>query len=68
VGEQNTSSTRPTFAKAYTMYDLAVNWNANRSLTFRAGVRNLTNVSTLEDGNGYDGGSRTYFVGFTGRF
>jgi len=68
VGRQNTSSTRPTFAKAYTMYDLAVNWNANRTLTFRAGVRNFTNVSTLEDGSGYDGGSRVYFVGFTGRF
>jgi len=68
VGKQNTHSTRPTFARAYTMYDLALNWNASRSLTFRAGVRNLTNVSTLEDGNGYDGGSRTYFVGFTGRF
>jgi len=68
VGRQNTSSTNPTFASAYTMYDLAVNWNASRRLTFRAGVRNLTNVSTLEDGNGYDGGSRVYFVGFTGRF
>jgi len=68
VGRQNTDSTSPIFARAYTMYDLAVNWNANRSLSFRAGVRNLSDVSTLEDGNGYDGGSRVYFVGFTGRF
>jgi len=68
VGKQSTSAKKPTFAKAYTMYDLAVNWHATRHLTFRAGVRNLTDVSTLEDGNNYDGGSRTFFVGMSGTF
>jgi len=68
TGRQNTDSAKPTFAKAYTMYDLSANWSANPHLTLRAGVRNLTDVSTLEDGSGYDGGSRMYFVGVTGKF
>jgi len=56
------------FAKADTGYDLAVNWTVHRNITLRAGNGNLTDISTLEEGNGYDGGSRAYFVGMTGRF
>ncbi|MDZ5777224.1 hypothetical protein U4I94_22660, partial [Stenotrophomonas maltophilia] len=36
--------------------------------TLRVGVLNLGDVSTLEEGNNYDGGARTLFVGATARF
>ncbi|MEN4903597.1 TonB-dependent receptor [Luteimonas sp. TWI1437] len=68
VGEQLISATSPTFAKAYTTWDLVGGFDVNAHLTLRAGVRNVTDVSTLEDGSNYDGGGRTWFVGATARF
>ena len=68
IGEQLVEASSATFAKAYTTWDLAAGYDVNRHLTLRAGVRNLTDTSTLEEGNNYDGGARTWFVGLTGRF
>ena len=48
--------------------DLVTGFDVNDHLTLRAGVRNLADKSTLEEGNNYDGGARTFFVGLTGRF
>ncbi|WP_367346065.1 TonB-dependent receptor [Stenotrophomonas bentonitica] len=68
VGEQLVSSTSPTFAKAYTTWDLVTGFDVNENLTLRAGVLNAGDVSTIDDGNSYDTGSRTFFVGATARF
>ena len=68
IGKQLVSSTSATFAKAYTTWDLVTGYDVNEHLTLRAGVRNLGDVSTLEEGNNYDGGARTFFVGATARF
>lgn len=73
VGEQLTAvaaggRSGPTFAEAYTTYDVAARYDVNAHLTLRAGVRNLTDESTLEGGNNYDNGSRLYFAGLTARF
>ncbi|WP_024890942.1 TonB-dependent receptor domain-containing protein [Luteimonas huabeiensis] len=68
VATEAGSRSGPTFAKAYTTWDLATGFDVNRHLTLRAGVRNLTDESTLEEGNNYDGGARTYFVGLTARY
>jgi outer membrane receptor for ferrienterochelin and colicins len=68
VGEQLISATSPTFAKAYTTWDLVSGFDVNAHLTLRAGVRNFTDESTLEDGSNYDAGGRTWFVGATARF
>ncbi len=73
VGEQITAvalggRSGPTFADAYTTYDISTRYDVNSNLTLRAGVRNLTDESTLEGGNNYDNGSRIYFVGLTTRF
>ncbi|WP_262071452.1 TonB-dependent receptor [Stenotrophomonas sp. Marseille-Q5258] len=68
IGKQLVSSTSPTFAKAYTTWDLVTGYDVNESLTLRAGVLNLGDVSTVDEGNNYDGGARTFFVGATARF
>lgn len=72
VGKQSVPSEIPrgglTFAKAYTTFDLTTHYDVNQNLTLRAGVINLTNKSTLDSGNNYDSGNRTYFVGLTSRF
>jgi outer membrane receptor for ferrienterochelin and colicins len=68
IGEQLVSSTSATFAKAYTTWDLVTGYDVNEHLTVRAGVLNLGDVSTIEEGNNYDGGARTFFVGATARF
>ncbi|KLJ01154.1 TonB-dependent receptor [Luteimonas sp. FCS-9] len=68
IGEQLVAASSNTFAKAYTTWDLATGYDVNRHLTLRAGVRNLGDTSTLEEGNNYDGGARTWFVGATARF
>jgi len=68
VGEQLVSASSSTFAKAYTTWDLVTGYDVNEHLTVRAGVRNLGDVSTIDEGNNYDGGARTFFVGLTGRF
>lgn len=68
IGEQLVSSTSATFAKAYTTWDLVTGYDVNAHLTVRAGVLNLGDVSTIEEGNNYDGGARTFFVGATARF
>ncbi|MCD9005318.1 TonB-dependent receptor [Luteimonas sp. XNQY3] len=68
VGEQLISATSQTFAGAYTTWDLVTGFDVNDHLTLRAGVRNIGDTSTLEEGNNYDGGARTFFVGVTGRF
>jgi len=68
VGEQLVSSSTATFAKAYTTWDVVTGFDVNEHLTLRAGVRNVGDVSTLEEGNNYDGGARTFFVGATARF
>ncbi len=68
IGKQLVSSSRPTFAKAYTTVDLVTALDVNENLTLRVGVLNLGDVSTLEEGNNYDGGARTLFVGATARF
>ncbi|HCR34308.1 MAG TPA: hypothetical protein DIV57_13175, partial [Stenotrophomonas sp.] len=52
----------------YTTVDLVTAYDVNENLTLRAGVLNLDDTSTLEDGNDYDGGARTFFVGLTARF
>ena len=43
-------------------------FNVNENLTLRAGVLNAGDVSTIDEGNNYDGGARTFFVGGTARF
>lgn len=68
IGKQLVSSTSATFAKAYTTVDLVTGYDVNENLTLRAGVQNLGDVSTIEEGNSYDGGARTFFVGLTARF
>jgi len=68
IGEQLISATSQTFAGAYTTVDLVTGFDVNEHLTLRAGVRNLGDTSTLEEGNNYDGGARTFFVGATARF
>ena len=68
IGKQLVASSSSTFAKAYTTVDLVTGYDVNENLTLRAGVLNLDDVSTLEDGNDYDGGARTFFVGLTARF
>lgn len=68
IGKQLVSSTYMTFAKAYTTLDLVTDLDLGKSLTLRAGVRNLGDVSTLEEGNNYDGGARVFFVGASVRF
>ncbi|AWH54929.1 TonB-dependent receptor [Stenotrophomonas sp. ESTM1D_MKCIP4_1] len=68
IGEQLVSATSATFAKAYTTVDLVTGLDVSENLTLRAGVLNLGDVSTIEEGNNYDGGARTYFVGLTARF
>ncbi|MBK0055147.1 TonB-dependent receptor [Stenotrophomonas sp. S39] len=68
IGKQLVSSTSATFAKAYTTVDLVTGYDVNENLTLRAGVQNLGDVSTIEEGNNYDGGARTFFVGLTARF
>ncbi len=68
IGEQLVSSTSSTFAKAYTTWDLVTGFNVNENLTLRAGVLNAGDVSTIDEGNNYDGGARTFFVGATARF
>lgn len=68
IGKQLVSSSSAIFAKAYTTVDLVTGYDVNENLTLRAGVLNLDDTSTLEDGNDYDGGSRTFFVGLTARF
>lgn len=73
VGRQLTavaagSRSGPTFARAYTTYDVSTRYEVNSNLTLRAGVLNLRDTATLEEGNNYDGGARTYFVGLTARF
>lgn len=68
IGEQLVSTSSSTFAKAYTTWDLVAGFDVNQSLTLRAGVLNLGDVSTIEEGNDYDGGARTFFVGATARF
>lgn len=62
------SRSGPTFAKAYTTYDLSAGYDVNEHLTLRGGVLNLRDTATLEEGNNYDGGARTWFVGLTTRF
>lgn len=68
IGKQLVSSTSPTFAKAYTTWDLVTGFDVNEHLTLRAGVLNVGDVSTVDEGNNYDGGARTFFVGATARF
>ncbi|MGH8089235.1 MAG: TonB-dependent receptor domain-containing protein, partial [Stenotrophomonas sp.] len=68
IGEQLVSSTSSTFAKAYTTWDLVTGYDVNEHLTLRAGVLNAGDVSTIDEGNTYDGGARTFFVGATARF
>ncbi|WP_312738702.1 TonB-dependent receptor [Stenotrophomonas sp.] len=68
IGKQLVATSSSTFAKAYTTVDLVTGYDVNENLTLRAGVLNLDDVSTLEDGNDYDGGARTFFVGLTARF
>lgn len=68
IGKQLVSSAYQTFAKAYTTLDLVTDIDLGKHLTLRAGVRNLGDVSTLEEGNNYDGGARVFFVGATARF
>ncbi|MHC9085134.1 TonB-dependent receptor domain-containing protein [Luteimonas sp. RIT-PG2_3] len=68
IGEQLIAAASSTFAKSYTTWDLGTGYDVNAGLTLRAGVRNLTDASTLEEGNNYDGGARTYFIGLTARF
>lgn len=68
IGKQLVSSTSATFAKAYTTWDLVTGFDVNEHLTLRAGVLNAGDVSTIDEGNNYDGGARTFFVGATARF
>ena len=68
IGKQLVASSSASFAKAYTTVDLVTAYDVNENLTLRAGVLNLDDTSTLEDGNDYDGGSRTFFLGLTARF
>lgn len=68
IGKQLVASSSASFAKAYTTVDLVTAYDVNENLTLRAGVLNLDDTSTLEDGNDYDGGARTFFVGLTARF
>ncbi|AWH26791.1 TonB-dependent receptor [Stenotrophomonas sp. YAU14D1_LEIMI4_1] len=68
IGKQLVSATSATFAKAYTTWDLVTGFDVNENLTLRAGVLNVGDVSTIDEGNNYDGGARTFFVGATARF
>ncbi|MDI9272627.1 TonB-dependent receptor [Stenotrophomonas sp. PFBMAA-4] len=68
IGKQLVATSSSTFAKAYTTVDLVTGYDVNENLTLRAGVQNLGDVSTIEEGNNYDGGARTFFVGLTARF
>jgi len=68
IGEQLVSASSATFAKAYTTWDLVTGFDINEHLRLRAGVLNLRDTSTIEEGNNYDGGARTFFVGATARF
>ncbi len=63
-----TTGTATTFAKAYTTYDVSMNYNVSDALTLRAGIINLTDKETRTIGANYDNGGRTYFVGMTARF
>jgi outer membrane receptor for ferrienterochelin and colicins len=63
-----TTGTATTFAKAYTTFDVSMNYNLSDALTLRAGVLNLTDKQTRTLGANYDNGGRTYFVGMTARF
>lgn len=72
IGKQLTAVTPgsrrgPTFAKAFTLFDLTTSYDLSDMLTLRAGVRNFTNELTVQDGNGFDSGSRLYFAGLTAR-
>ncbi|MBH1663752.1 TonB-dependent receptor [Stenotrophomonas maltophilia] len=68
IGKQLVSATSATFAKAYTTWDLVTGFDVNDNLTLRAGVLNVGDVSTIDEGNNYDGGARPFFVGATARF
>ncbi|MCL7713572.1 TonB-dependent receptor domain-containing protein [Stenotrophomonas mori] len=68
IGKQLVSTATSTFAKAYTTWDLVTRYDVNEHLSLRAGVLNLGDVSTLEEGNNFDGGARTFFLGGTARF
>ena len=63
-----TTGTATTFAKAYTTFDVSMNYNVTDSMTLRAGIINLTDKETRTIGANYDNGGRTYFVGMTARF
>ncbi len=63
-----TTGTATTFAKAYTTFDVSMNYNVTDTLTLRAGIINLADKETRTIGANYDNGGRTYFVGMTGRF
>ncbi|CAB5703138.1 Colicin I receptor precursor [Delftia tsuruhatensis] len=63
-----TTGTATTFAKAYTTFDVSMNYNLTDALTLRAGIINLTDKETRTIGANYDNGGRTYFVGMTARF
>ncbi|WP_202759469.1 TonB-dependent receptor domain-containing protein [Delftia acidovorans] len=63
-----TTGTATTFAKAYTTFDVSMNYNVTDTLTLRAGIINLADKETRTLGANYDNGGRTYFVGMTARF
>ncbi len=63
-----TTGTATTFAKAYTTFDVSMNYNVTDTLTLRAGIINLADKETRTIGANYDNGGRTYFVGMTARF
>ena len=63
-----TGTAATTFAKAYTTFDVSVNYRLSEALTLRAGVVNLSNKQTRAIGANYDNGGRTYFAGMTARF
>ena len=62
-----TTGTATTFAKAYTTFDVSMNYNVTDTLTLRAGIINLADKETRTIGANYDNGGRTYFVGMTAR-
>jgi outer membrane receptor for ferrienterochelin and colicins len=69
VGKEVVTTGRATtFAKAYTTFDVSMNYNVTDTLTLRAGIINLADKETRTIGANYDNGGRTYFVGMTARF
>ncbi|NLA50556.1 MAG: TonB-dependent receptor [Alcaligenaceae bacterium] len=56
------------FVESNTTLDVGMNFNVNKNVTLRAGVKNLTNNVAKTDDDYGDGNGRSYYAGLTARF